>query len=198
MGASLQWRQPPSNLKNRRYGTTVAFGRGRSEGSGYMAASSRVGPSVLVVDDNTDADGGPEHAFADALNEAGFTALAVDVAAREEEDALPVLEAGASFLADNWHPRLGIVAFGPRVPESVRIALEVRAEALVAYVADPPPRWDPPELPVMAHVWGPDAGLTTPGDAEVYFYGATDSEESAGAGAEAFERTLDFLLYHLS
>jgi hypothetical protein len=200
MGASIQWRQPPPGLKNRRYGTTVSFGRGRSEGRGYMAASSRVGPSVLVVDDDVDADGGPAHLFADALNEAGFTALSIDVAAMEGGDPLPVLEAGASFLAENWHPRLGIVAFGPRVPESAQIALEVHAEALVAYVADPAPQWDSGELPVMVHVWGADAGLSRdPGvDAEVYFYGEDVQSEDGDNAALAFERTLDFFLYHLS
>ncbi len=51
MGASIQWRQPPPGLRNRRYGKVVTFGRGRSAGRGYMASSSRVGPSVLIVDE---------------------------------------------------------------------------------------------------------------------------------------------------
>ena len=194
MGASIQWRQPPPSLRNRHYGATVEFGRGRSAGRGYMAASSRVGPGVLVLDDAADATAA--RGFADALNESGFTALAFDYSDVEDSEVLPVLEAAAEFLVDNWHPRLGVIGFESQLPAAIAVAQRARAEALVAYAGDSPQPWDEVDIPCMAHVWGDLDESPLGEDAEVHIYDGSAGEE-AEVGS-AFERTLDFLTYHLS
>jgi hypothetical protein len=197
VGASIQWRQPPPGLRNSRYGRLVEFGRGRSFCRGYMASSSRVGPSVLVVDEP---GGFEEHAvrFADALNHGGFTALSVDLAEVGRDGTATVLESACSFLSENWHPRLGVVAFDSMVPVAARAAIDARAEALVAYLAEPGTAWGAGGLPAMVHAWGEvDADGIAGADAELelYPYGDGRLEQER---AQALDRTLDFLLYHLS
>jgi hypothetical protein len=162
-----------------------------------MASSSRVGPSVLVVDEPA---GFGDHAepFADALNNGGFTAMSIDLTDVGNHGPAPVLEAACSFLSENWHPRLGVVAFGSLIPVAARAAIDARAEALVAYLAEPGTSWKAGGLPAMVHTWsevdavsiaGPDADL------ELYRYGEGPIEAEQ---AQALERTVDFLLYHLS
>jgi hypothetical protein len=197
VGASIQWRRPPPGLRNRRYGKVIDFGRGRSAGRGYMAASSRVGPSVLVVDDRA-RDGDQARTYADALNEDGFTALAVDLPPESADDSDAILEAAAYFLSENWHPRLGIVAFGSRVGHAIQLASEAGAEAVVAYSDDVEADWDAGDLPAMVHVSGPSPSTAAEDEAgavEFCFHEEDSAEEEAAA---ALAQTLDFLHYHLS
>jgi dienelactone hydrolase len=162
-----------------------------------MAASSRVGPSVLVVHERA-REGDPARLYADELNEDGFTALAVDLPSDSGDRTDAILEAGASFLSENWHPRLGIVAFGSRVGDAIRLAGEAGAEAVVAYLGDVPASLDAGDLPAMAHVWGPghspDLQSETGWD-EICFHARDSAEEETAA---ALAQTLDFLHYHLS
>lgn len=193
MGASLVWRQPPPNLENRRYGSIVGFGRGRSAGRAYMAASSRVGPGVLVLADPSD-DDASVRAFADLLNEGGFTALAPEATDSDSYER-DVLEAAASFLTDNWHPMLGVLALGSAVAKGLALADRANAAAFVAYAESIPPAV-PTRLPAMFHIWGTGNDEPPLGDElEIYLY---ETESDGGDSQLALDRTLDFLQYHLS
>jgi hypothetical protein len=106
-----------------------------------------------------------------------------------------VLEAAASFLTDNWHPMLGVLALGSAVTKGLALADRVDAAAFVAYADSIPPSL-PPRLPAMFHIWG--AGNDDPplGDElEIFLY---ETESDDGDSQLAFDRTLDFLQYHLS
>jgi hypothetical protein len=162
-----------------------------------MAASSRVGPSVLLVDERA-REGDPARIYADALNEDGFTALAVDLPSESNDHTDAILEAAASFLSENWHPLLGIIAFGPRVDDAVRLAGEAGAQAVVAYLSESPAAWDAGDLPAMVHVFGSAPSLAASdetGSVEICLHEEGSAEEEAAA---ALAQTLDFLHYHLS
>ncbi len=128
-----------------------------------------------------------------------MTALSIELSPDAADRTDAVLEAACSFLSESWHPRLGLVAFGEMLPEAARSAVEARAEALVAYSAGPPSDWDPGGLPAMIHAWGWEGVRTDlereTGQIELYLYGGASAEEDQ---AEALDRTLDFLQYHLS
>jgi hypothetical protein len=108
MGATVQWRSEPER-EPERFGKTVTFGNLRDKGSGYMAFSERVGPSVLVVSTEPGPD---EHAFADWLMGEGFTVLVPQLTGLTSEAAMRIATAGAEHLLDNWHPRLGLIGIG--------------------------------------------------------------------------------------
>ena len=102
MGATVQWRgeQPrePSS-----YGKTITFGNLRDKGRGYMSYSERVGPGVVVLAGSV--------RLCDWLTEEGFTALAPELPT-DGVTADRIVDAAVDHLVDNWHPRVGVVAFG--------------------------------------------------------------------------------------
>ena len=129
MGATVQWRSEPDR-EPERFGKTVTFGNLRDKGSGYMAFSERVGPSVLVVS----AEPGPdEHAFADWLMGEGFTVLVPQLTGLTSEVALRIVTAGAEHLLDNWHPRLGLVGIGEASALVEELARSRACDAVVTF-----------------------------------------------------------------
>jgi carboxymethylenebutenolidase len=129
-----------------------------------MAHSSRVGPGVVVL---------PEFfgiqesfkAYADDLNDAGFTVLAVDpydgvvadsvADANERAQALDTdrtmrtMRAAVRHLSENWHPRVGAVGFSLGAAFVGELACEGLLDAAVLYYGVPDVggrRWTPPVL----------------------------------------------------
>lgn len=102
MGPTVQWRGE-NEREPGRYGRTISFGNLRDKGVGYMSYSDRAGPGVVVL--------GGTPAFCDRLTLEGFTALAPDLP-DEPGRAERIVNAALDHLVDNWHPRIGIVAFG--------------------------------------------------------------------------------------
>lgn len=104
MGATVQWRgEQPREPES--YGKVISFGNLRDKGTGYMSYSERVGPGVVVLGGSTE--------LCDWLTEEGFTALAPDLPA-DETVAARLIDAAVDHLVDNWHPRVGLLAFGDR------------------------------------------------------------------------------------
>ncbi len=108
MGVTVQWRGEPGREPHA-YGKTVTFGNLRDKGSGYMSYSERIGPGVVILADRLDAE---TRSLADALMHEGFTVLAPELGAPDPELAQRVAVAAIEYLVDNWHPRIGVVAFG--------------------------------------------------------------------------------------
>lgn len=148
MGPTMQWREPPGDRANRATGEMVRFGGRTDGGDGYLSHSERVGPGVLVLHEFFGLQ--PSFlAYADRLNEAGFTVLAPDLydgriattvdEARSFAQSLDVpatirrVHAAASFLTDNWHPRLGVVGFSLGADLAVAAAAERPVEGVVLY-----------------------------------------------------------------
>jgi pimeloyl-ACP methyl ester carboxylesterase len=146
MGKSIQSRRPPQNLQNRSFRRTIEFGKHRTAGSGYMSYSDRVGPSVILLHEFF----GLQQSFksyADLLNDQGFTVLAPDLydgaIAESVESAQAMarsldiertvgrIKAAAQHLADNWHPRLGVVGFSLGADFAVELAQDFPVEAAV-------------------------------------------------------------------
>jgi carboxymethylenebutenolidase len=148
MGKPIQSRRPPPGLQNRSLRSMIAFGKGRSAGTGHMSYSDRVGPSVILLHEFF----GLQQSFksyADMLNEQGFTVLAPDLydgtiadsvdSARARAQSLDVdhtmgrIRAAAEHLTDNWHPRLGVVGFSLGAAFATQLAQELPVEASVLY-----------------------------------------------------------------
>jgi hypothetical protein len=110
----------------------VTFGNLRDKGTGYMAHSDRVGPGIVLL---TGEPGLPDWAteLADHLTDEGFTVL---VPALEEMDDAArdrLLMAAASFLADNWHPRVGAIAFDDATVAAKTLAQAHPLDAIALY-----------------------------------------------------------------
>lgn len=118
MGVTMQWRGEPEREPHT-YGKTVTFGNLRDKGSGYMSYSERIGPGVVILADQLDAD---TRSLADALMHEGFTVLAPELVTADPEVAQRVAVAAIEYLVDNWHPRIGVVAFGATVAMAQEIA----------------------------------------------------------------------------
>lgn len=226
MGATLQWRNEPVGRVDRSFGATVRFGSGRDAGTGYLAYSDRVGPGVVILHDGTGLEPWCTQ-LADALNDDGFTVLVPDLLAGAEpspdparlpDDVAPddaVRRAGAALdhLVDNWHPRAGVVGFGPGAELAVRLAGGRDVDALVLYsgVADLP------DVPVAGHYPGADANLASRAEAvfaraaargsevELYVYEGAPRDwpnpragDPVGDAALSLERTTELFHYHLS
>jgi carboxymethylenebutenolidase len=148
MGKSIQSRRPPADLQNRAFRRTVEFGRHRTAGTGYMAYSDRVGPSVIVLHEFF----GLQQSFmtlADRLNQEGFTVLVPDLydgaiadsvesaqqmaRSLDQERTMGKIRAAADLLTDNWHPRLGVVGFSLGARFAVEVAQDVLTEGTVLY-----------------------------------------------------------------
>ncbi len=108
MGVTVQWRGEPEREPHT-YGKTVTFGNIRDKGSGYMSYSERIGPGVVILAEQLDPT---TKGFADALMHEGFTVLVPELTGIEAGRAQRVAVAAIDYLVDNWHPRIGVVAFG--------------------------------------------------------------------------------------
>ena len=234
MSPSLQWRHE-NEKESVEYGRMVTFGKRRDECTGYMSYSDRVGPSVILLHEFFGLQD-PFKDYADALNKEGFTVLAPDLydgqIARSVEEAKGLsdaldgdraalrLKAAKNFLADNWHPRVGVIGFSLGAWLGIQLAQDAGLEAAVAYygIGDiDPAEFDAPLQFHLAEVddWEPleevqpaiqgwiDAGV----DAEVHVYEDTghwfanpsmpDAFDAEAANL-AWERTVEFLRHHLA
>src|ERR671918_123694 len=128
MGSTLQWREPPDR-DARDFETFVEFGRGRRSGTGFMAYSERSGPGVVLLHPPpswTD----PVLDLARLIHSDGFTVLVPDDQSGSE---LERIGAAADHRIDNWHPRCGVVGFGPSAEIAVQLAGARGCDALVLY-----------------------------------------------------------------
>src|ERR671918_868854 len=167
MGSTLQWREPPDR-DARDFETFVEFGRGRRSGTGFMAYSERSGPGVVLLHPPpswTD----PVLDLARLIHSDGFTVLVPDDQSGSE---LERIGAAADYLIDNWHPRFGVVGFGPSAEIAVQLVGARGCDALVLYGGDEAIDTSL-RAPVLRHV--------------------SDATSTA-----AHEETLEFLRYHLS
>ena len=235
MGPTLQWRDPPEDRPNTTVGEMVDFGRHRDAGRGYMARSDRVGPGVLLLHEFF----GLQDSFkrvADRLNAEGFTVLVPDmyegalastvdeaIVLRDRLDAratIAMLGAAASFLTDNWHPRLGVVGFSLGSAFALELARERPVEALVVYYGLGDLAGTGWVGPTLGHFgtedeWealseaeaffgrlraaGADAELRVYDGAGHWFANAAVPGAYDAAAAEAaFESTCDFFHHHLA
>lgn len=202
----MQWREPPERV-DQLHGDIVEFGRGRARGRGYLAHSNRVGPGVLLLD-----PAGQKRA--DALNAEGFTVLVPEVPYQAESGA--VFDAAAEYLSANWHPRLGVVAFGS--DGALAAASVARGPAAIDVLVLYEALWDEhglPPVPVVGHFseevdraaidrfFG--TATVPEDDVELHIYeGARRgfyeprADSDGEASALALARTLDALEYYLS
>jgi carboxymethylenebutenolidase len=215
----------------------IRFGGRTDGGDGYLSHSERVGPAVLVLHEFFGLQ--PSFlTFADRLNASGFTVLVPDLydgalattvdEARALAQGLDVdatikkLHAAASFLTDNWHPRLGVIGFSLGADFAFVLATQRAVEALVLYYglgdldADPG-GW---RVPTLGHFgaedeWTPvalaektfaaledgeaDCELHVYQDAGHWFANTSVPDAYRGEAADAaFEATTEFLLHHLA
>ena len=213
MGATLNWREPFEG-ENRAFAVTVSFGGLRNRGTGYMAYSERVGPSVLIVPDGHGLSPALE-GVADQLNRGGFTVLCPDLPGGDEARARTYLDAAARHLAENWHPRLGVIGYSGGGGPAAWVAREVGASALVLYYGFDPAGLTDLEIPVLGHFGAADEEVPVEGatavfgdldESELFIYeGARHgfaNPDVAGfdeaSALLAMERTQKFLHYHLS
>jgi carboxymethylenebutenolidase len=235
MGKSIQSRRPPQNLQNRSFRRTIEFGKHRTAGSGYMSYSDRVGPSVILLHEFF----GLQQSFksyADLLNDQGFTVLAPDLydgaIAESVESAQAMarsldiertvgrIKAAAQHLADNWHPRLGVVGFSLGADFAVELAQDFPVEAAVLYYGLGDIQAHKWRSPLLGHFADQDewtsfseaevafAELQANGvETEMHLYPDTGhwfanadvpSAYNPVAAELAFQRTADFFQYHLS
>ena len=140
--------EPPPEGPSWKAGRLISFGGLSDKGTGYMAYSERVGPSVLVVHD---AFGllPSVRSLADRFVAEGFTALAVDLydgrtaddvvtanalaAGLDSAASMKRLRAAAEHLSSNWHPRLGVVGFSTGASLATGLAREFDVDATVVY-----------------------------------------------------------------
>ncbi|HET7482615.1 MAG TPA: dienelactone hydrolase family protein, partial [Actinomycetota bacterium] len=140
-------------------------------GTAYMAYTDRVGPGILIAtDDGSITD--EARSIADGLAVEGFTAIVPDLGAGAPER---LFAAAVDYLADNWHPRVGLISFGRHdfcdpVIESRRIdaiALYEEGTGLIGEELDA-------DIPTVRH------------------------DVAAVQDPDAIDETLDFFRYHLS
>jgi len=140
--------EPPPEGPSWSAGEHITFGGLSDKGSGYMAYSERVGPSVLIVHD---AYGllPSVRSLTDRFVAEGFTALAVDLyegrtadgadaagamaAGLDIADTMKRLTAAVEHLSSNWHPRLGLVGFSTGASLATMLARAVDVDATVVY-----------------------------------------------------------------
>ena len=86
-----------------------------------MSYSERVGPGVVVLGGSTK--------LCDWLTEEGFTALAPHLP-DDTDKADRLIDAAVDHLVDNWHPRVGVLAFGERHAFAERLAQRKTLDAV--------------------------------------------------------------------
>ena len=224
--------EPPPVRGSWRAGETITFGGLSDKATGHMGYTDRVGPSVLVLH-GAEGLGFGARDYVDRLAEEGFTALAPDLFGEpgsrgsdpsqtlDFETALRSVRAAATYLTENWHPRLGVVGFSEGAGLGTQCLDEVARDATVAYYGYDldlvtPDRWHGPLLGHFADVderlsWSDvDAlfrRLAEAGhDVDWHRYEGT-RRSFAGPGLRPFdldaselawERTIEALYYHLS
>ena len=124
MGSTVQWRGENEREPNR-YGKTITYGNLRDKGTAYMSYSDRVGPGVVVL--------GGSHETCDWLTSEGFTALAPDLPDDDAGRAERLVDAAVDHLVDNWHPRVGVVAFGAARPLAEQVAQRKTLDAVALF-----------------------------------------------------------------
>jgi len=197
--------EPPPEGPSWTAGELISFGGLSDRGTGYMAYSERVGPSVLVLHD---AYGmlPSVRSLVDRFVAEGFTALAVDLyggrtaddessahalaAGLDTADTMKRLIAAAEHLSSNWHPRLGIVGFSTGASLATQLAREVDVDATVVYYGggeDLEQSWA--ERPLLGHFardddFGPAvaarAAIDALEDAEAFVYDAAHGFANSG------------------
>ena len=164
--------EPPPEGPSWSAGKDITFGGLSDRGTGYMAYSERVGPSVLLLHD---AYGllPSVRSLTDRFVAAGFTALAVDLyegrtaesadaagalaAGLDIADTMKRLSAAAEHLSGNWHPRLGVVGFSTGASLATMLARAVEVDSTVVYYgggAGLERSWD--ARPLLGHFAGRD------------------------------------------
>ena len=126
---TVQWRGEPEREPHT-YGKTVTFGNIRDKGSGYMSYSERIGPGIVILAEELDAG---TRTIADALMHEGFTVLAPELDGTEPERSQRVAVAAIEYLVDNWHPRIGVVAFGTTASIADEIGRQRQLDAAVHF-----------------------------------------------------------------
>ena len=213
----------------------IDFGKHRTSGTGYMSYSDRVGPSVILLHEFFGLQRSFK-AYADRLNDQGFTVLAPDLydgviadsvgSAKDMAQGLDVdrtmgrIKAAAEHLTTNWHPRLGVVGFSLGANFAVELAQQLSAEAAVLYYGLGDIDVDTRRSPLLGHFAQHDEwesyedakavfdGLQQHGfEAEMHVYpnvghwfanADVHSAYDESASELAFERSAEFLQYHLS
>jgi carboxymethylenebutenolidase len=233
-GGSIQWRGE-NTRESSEYGRTVTFGKRKDECTGYLSHSDRVGPGVILLHEFF----GLQQTFkdyADALTREGFTVLAPDLydgriassvdeakeisGSLDDEQVGARLEAARSFLADNWHPRVGIVGFSMGAWLGMDFAAGRDIEAVVTYYGYAPvdpktfgapamlhlaesDEWEPlEEVQAAFEGWPEEAPELEihvyPGTGHWFANPAVPAAFDEGATELAWSRTVDFLRHHLA
>jgi hypothetical protein len=213
MGVTLQWRPEPDDRDNRSVAVTVEFGRFHDRGIAYMIYTDRVGPGVLVLSESSVE--GRYETYLHSLNDDGFTVLAPILSSARSPDDIPVmLRAASAHLTENWHPRLGVIAFGDAANYACALAHEVELDITVLFGAVgrvDPSRFngvlaghygesDARSLDVLEEVAaaGLDASAWVyPGTPPAFADPSSEDYESEIATL-AYRRTSELLHYHLS
>lgn len=230
----IQHPQEPNDREPGRYGRMVDFGGRSDRGTGYLAHSDRVGQSVLLLHEWFGLQD-PFKAYADRLCEEGFTVLAPDLydgfvasSVEEAETKMQSLDEGktqkrllaaARFLADNWHPRIGVVGFSLGASFAAWLGQNFPVEASVFYYGFGPvePRdWHGPlqchfaakdEFDALDDVLGWSEELERGGvEVESFVYEAghwfanpaVTSAYDDTASELAFQRTVEMFHHHLA
>lgn len=233
MGVTLTWRDDPGDRDNRSYSVVVEFGGLADRITGYMVNSDRVGPGVVLV---PDANGPVEwlHDLAVAIHREGFTVLVPNLYEGAEPSPEPGpgeeatigrdklvrrLQAAVAHLADNWHPRVGIVGFSDGAGLAAEVARGRPVDAAVLYCGLDGVDGIPAAVPILGHYGAlDDADLLADATrfferrraagavVEMHVYdtaGPCFADPSGGrydepSALEAFATTVEFLQYHLS
>ncbi len=140
----IQHPQEPNPNEPTCRGEMIQVGGRSDRSTGYLARSERSGPAILILHEWFGLQDSFK-ALADRFCSEGFTALAIDMydgylATSVEEaeafegkldhDALvPRLVAAARSLADNWHPRVGLMGFSLGAFMATKVAHEFPFEA---------------------------------------------------------------------
>ena len=138
---------------------------------GFMAYSERSGPGVLVLHPPPSwAD--PVLDFARSVRDDGFTVLVPRLDTDQRGVEVDQVNEAADYLADNWHPRFGILGFGAAVPMAIQLAGGRECDAIV--------------------LGGPAEVQAAPMRAPLLVC------ESVSPSPGLLEETLEFFHYHLS
>ncbi|HVL65351.1 MAG TPA: hypothetical protein VM573_09320 [Actinomycetota bacterium] len=182
----------------------IRFGGLRGARGYFSATVPRSGPGVVIFDDS----GGEEEAvaLADRLtSEERLTVLVPEVAGGSLPDRgqMPsLLREAVDHLRDNWHPRVGLMAFGSCAEVAAGYAEALRVDALVLH-GRAGLEAGPSGIPLLVHLDATAAERSADlflerADTDVHLYDdGTSSPADAVTGA-VWERNVEFLRYHLS
>lgn len=165
MGATLAWRYPPERAA-RHVAEEIVYGNLRDRGRAYMSRTERVGPGVLIL--VSPAHEAPARFVADRLAEDGFTVLVP--ALPEPDEAGRLVATAADHLLENWHPRLGVVAFEAWIEPTAQL-IDRRCVDAAVFCPGPAtsaiPMWGPALIFGSATDWAATVDGATRREAEV-------------------------------